>query len=368
MIRNKARGRERIMKESRKITWNLTWLTLFWVVLPVYAQETKAVKPLVLRIAEMSPATGTRPAFLQKACKEVERLTEGRIKTEIYWSESMVKVKEIPKAIQRGVCDLGWIAASYHPAEFPLWTHYMMVLYHPQGDDAAYLARKAWELFDRSKALRDDMEKIGQTAWFCCPYDSYPMYSKKAVKNLDDIKGMRVRVSGEGFSKMVRAIGGHPTFIPASDTYTGLERGTVDGAIAGWEWGKRYAFYEVVPYVVETDVFMQYGFNNVSLAALRKMSEADRKIFLEVGRRVSIEFGEAMKKERDDYKNFMQGKGAKILPFPAEEKAKWADFPEVKALIKGWIDQQNAAGRPGTEVMRTFLDNFGITQWMPPGY
>jgi len=51
-----------------------------------------------------------------------------------------------------------------------------------------------------------------------------------------------------------------------------------------------------------------------------------------------------------------------------QEKAKWADFPEVKGLIKAWIDQQNAAGRPGTEVMRTFLDNFGISKWMPPGY
>ena len=356
------------MGKNKTFLWGFSFLCVLWIALPVHAQQTKAVKPLVLRVAEMSPATGTRPAFLQKACQEVEKLTEGRIKMEIYWSESMVKVKEIPKAIQRGVCDLGWIAASYHPAEFPLWTHFMTVLYHPQGDDAAYLATKAWELFDRSKPLRDDMERIGQTAWFCCPYDSYPMYSKKLVKTLEDMKGMRIRVSGEGFSKMVKAIGGHPTFIPASDTYTGLEKGTVDGAIAGWEWGKRYAFYEVVPYVIETDVFMQYGFNNVSLSALRKMSEADRKIFLEVGRRVSIEFGEAMKKERDDYKVFMKGKGVKVSPLPAEEKGKWAEVPEVKALIKGWIDQQNAAGRPGSEVMKTFLDTFGISKWMPPGY
>ena len=356
------------MKKTRKIAWSLTLLFILIGFPSVYAQEGKAVKPLVLRVADMSPATGTRPAFMMKAAKEVEQLTQGRIKFEFYWSEALVKVKEIPKAIQRGVCDLGWIAASYHPAEFPLWTHYMMLLYHPRGDDAVFLAKKAWELFDRSKALRDDTEKLGQTSWFCCPYDSYPMYSKKVVKNLEDMKGMRIRVSGEGFSKMVRAIGGHPTFIPAVDTYSGLERGTVDAAIAGWEWGKRYAFYEVVPQVIETDVFMQYGFINVSLSALRKMAEADRKIFLEVGRRVSIEFGEAMKKERDDYKNFMKEKGVKIIPFPAEEKTKWADYPEVKGLIKGWIDQQNAAGRKGTEVMKTALDVLGISKWMPPGY
>ena len=353
------------MKKTRKIAWSLT-LLFFLIGFPsVYAQEGKAVKPLVLRVADMSPATGTRPAFMMKAGKEVEQLTQGRIKFEFYWSEALVKVKEIPKAIQRGVCDLGWTASTYHPAEFPLWTHQSVFLYHPQGDDAGYLARKNWELFDKCKPLRDEMDKIGQTAWFCCPYDSYVMFSKKAVKNIDDMKGMRIRVSGEGASKMVKAIGGHPTFIPAVDTYSGLERGTVDAAIAGVEWGKRYAFYEIVPQVIETNVFFGQGFINISLSALRRMSEGDRKVFLEVGRRVSIEFGDAMKKEREDYKKFMMEKGVNFLPFPMAEKEKWANLPEVKSLSKAWIEQQNAARRAGTEVIRTFLDVFGIPEWMP---
>ena len=355
-------------RKRRRFAWSLTLLSIFIIPYSAYAQEGKPFKPLVLRVADMSPATGTRPAFMMKAAKEVEQLTQGRIKFEFYWSEALVKVKEIPKAIQRGVCDLGWTAATYHPAEFPLGTFFLMFLSHPQGHDATFVVKKGWELFDHSKPFREEMEKLGQTPWFCCPYDSYPMFSKKVVKNLGDIKGMRIRVSGEGYSKMVKAVGGHPTFIPASDTYSGLERGTVDAALAGWEWGKRYAFYEVVPYVVETDVFFQYGFINVSLSALKKMSDADRKIFFEVGRKVSIEFGEAMKKERDDYRKFMKEKGAKILPFPAEEKAKWADYPEVKGLIKGWIDQQNAAGRKGTEVMKTVLDVLELPKLMPPGY
>ncbi len=82
----------------------------------------------------------------------------------------------------------------------------------------------------------------------------------------------------------------------------------------------------------------------------------------------SMEYVEAMKKEREDYKAFMQGKGVKILPFPAEEREKWAELPEVKALIKNWIEEQNRAGRPGTEVMKTFLNIFEVPQWMPAGY
>ena len=141
-----------------------------------------------------------------------------------------------------------------------------------------------------------------------------------------------------------------------------------EGAFAGWEWGKRYALYEVVPYVVDTRINMAYAFFNVSLYALKKMSEKYRKTFLEVGRRVSIELGEAQKKEREDYKRFMQEKRTKILPFADEERRKWAEIPAVKALPKNWIERQNAAGRAGTAVMRDFFAIFEVPQWMPPGY
>ena len=331
----------------------------------IAASETK---PLVLRIAEMSPPAGTRAEFLKKACKEVETLTEGRVKTEIYWSESLVKVKDMPRAIQRGLCDGAWVIGIYTPAEIPLWTHYQVILSHPKGDDAAWITKKMWELVDASKPLRSDLEKLGQTAWFACPYDSYCMYSKKAVNNLGDMKGMRIRVSGEGYSKMVSAIGVAPTFVPAGDVYSAMERGTVDAAIAGWEWGKRYGFFEIVPYVVDMNVFMLYAFNNISLAALNKMSEKDRKTFMDVGRRVSTEYSGVLKKEREDYKTFMASKGVKVLPFPAEEIKKWAELPGVKALMKNWIDEQNKAGRAGTEVMRTFLKTFEVPEWMPAGY
>ena len=185
----------------KKIQWKVTAILgcislLFGLGICEKAFAQKA-KPLVLRVAHLSSAIGTGPEYLQKAGSEVEKLTEGRIKFEFYWNESLVKTKEMPKAIQRGVCDIAWTAASYHPAEVPLWTLSRTFLFHPNGDDAAFIARKAWALFDSSKDLQADYERIGQTAWFCTPYDSYPLYSRKIVKNLEDMKGMRLRVSGQ---------------------------------------------------------------------------------------------------------------------------------------------------------------------------
>ncbi|HSR10472.1 MAG TPA: hypothetical protein VLS90_03440, partial [Thermodesulfobacteriota bacterium] len=129
--------------------WRLVPFIVFFSFLFFPLPDSSAQpKPLVVRMAEMSPPTGTRAQFLEKACKEVETLTEGRVKMQIYWSETLVKVKEMPRAIQRGLCDGAWVIAIYTPAEIPLWTHYMTTLYHPKGDDAEWLARKTWELVD----------------------------------------------------------------------------------------------------------------------------------------------------------------------------------------------------------------------------
>lgn len=108
----------------------------------VIAQAKPSVKPLVLRFAHMSPPRGTQAQYLEKACSEVEKGTEGRVKIEIYWSESLVKVKEMPKAIQKGICDIAWVASVYHPAEIPLWTHYDALLYLPGGKTQSGLCRK----------------------------------------------------------------------------------------------------------------------------------------------------------------------------------------------------------------------------------
>ncbi len=334
----------------------------------VQAASVQAANPMILRAAMMAPATGTGSVFLQKACNEIEKLTQGRIKVEIYWSETLVKVREMPKAIQRGVCDIGWVAGAYNPSELPLWSHYAVVLYYPKGEDAGWIGRKAWEVFDTSKELRAEMENLNQRAWFVYAYDHYALFSKKIVKTLSDMRGMRIRVNGEYPSRMIGAIGANPTFLPASDTYSSLERGTVDGAAFPWESAKRYGLFEVVPYAIEINVFPGYCFMNVSLSTLAKMSEQDRKTFLEVGRKVSIDCADAYRKERDEYKVLMQGKGLKILSFPIEERSKWAEEPQVKVLIKKWIDDQTSAGRPGKEVMSLFLKTFELPQMMPTGY
>lgn len=332
------------------------------------ALAAKEQASLTLRWADMSPATGTRPKYLMKAAAEIEKATEGRVKIQFYWSNSLVKVKENVRAVQKGIADMAWAASTYHPAEYPMALASQNMLYAPKCDDAALLTRSHWEMLDEHKPYRDQFEKWGAALWYFFPYDSYGCYAKKPIKTLEDFKGMRLRVSSEGIGKTVSILGAHPLFLPASEVYTALEKNMIDGAICGYEWGKRYNLYEVTQYLNLLNSSMcGCGYGIVSKAALAKMSDADRKVFMEIGRRVSLEYGAAVRDERQDNIKIMEEKGMTLVPFSQEEKERWADIPEVKAMIPAWLEEEKKEGR-GEEsrgYMKLFLEKMGMSHLMP---
>jgi len=352
-------------------------VTLFSIILIVFCAITFVFsvpafaakqKPLILKFSDMSPSTGLRPQFLMKAAEEVEKATEGRVKIQFYWSNSLVHVKENVRAVQSGVADMAWVMPIYHPAAYPLGLVSQNVLSAPHSGEAGFIVRAFWDLWDECKPLRSEVEKWGSTMWYLMPYEGYGCYATKPIKTIEDFNGMRLRVSSEGIGKMVSAVGAHPQFVPASEVYTSLEKGMFDGAVVGYEWGKRYSFYEVTKYLNLLDSCMigcAYGI--VSTDKIAKMSEQDRKKFFEIGRRVSIEYGEAQQRNKQSDIKAMEEKGMVLVPFPEKEKERWANLPELKSMIPNWLEQEEKAGRgkDAREVMEAFLRKFGIPELMP---
>lgn len=317
--------------------------------------------PMKLRLSVHYPPTSVAADLLKIAVNEVEQRTEGRIKIEVYWSESLLKGREVLRGIEKGACNLGWVTPNYNPAELPLNNVYGNIFYASKGEDAGWVVRKVWEFYDKCKEVNDEFKKWGQMVWYMHPFDGYNVATtKKIVRTCKDMSGMRIRVPGQGPAKMVSAVDGKPIFIPMADIYQALEKGTLDGTLVGVETTKRFSFNEVCPNTTETELLLMWASINIAIRDVEKMSEKDRKAFFEVGRRVSIQFGDALKKEKDDIKVYLAKKGVKFFPFPAEERTKWANTSIVKGLVKKWVDEENAAGRPGTKVMNDLMSAFEI--------
>ena len=51
---------------------------------------------------------------------EIQRESQGKIKIDFYHSETLVKARATPEAVQQGVAEMGYIVTGYHPAMFPM--------------------------------------------------------------------------------------------------------------------------------------------------------------------------------------------------------------------------------------------------------
>jgi len=162
---------------------------------------------------------------LEYISKYVNDKTCGNFAFKLYYGEQLSKAKENLDAIKVGAVEGGFVSSSYHPAK----VRALGVL------DLPFLPiydfdtnRKVSDALFATDSLKKSLARWGARRWYqmLLPHYEY-MGRGKPPKKLEDFKGMRLRALG-GMGAAARVIGAVPTTMPAPETYTALQRGTVD--------------------------------------------------------------------------------------------------------------------------------------------
>ena len=82
--------------------------------------------------------------------------------------------------------------------------------------------------------------------------------SKKQVKTLEDLKGLKIRALGGPPTEMIKALGAVPTLIPMPDMYQSLDKGVVDGGLLPWEAIHGFRLYEVAKNLTIVPFYASY--------------------------------------------------------------------------------------------------------------
>ena len=210
------------------------------LVAPAPAQVIK------LTLADQNPQTGWGGVeALQPWVKKVEEATKGKVKIDVYYSQTLAKAPDIWNAVKTGVADMGWCFHGYWPDMTPLAD--VITLPGLPIKTAENGSEVLWKLYEKFPAIQNHFKDVHVLMlWTSHPY--ILITTKKQVKTMEDLKGLKIRVTGGPPTEQMKALGATPILMPMPDTYLAMDKGVIDGMGAPWEPILAHRLYEVVKY------------------------------------------------------------------------------------------------------------------------
>ena len=279
--------------------------------------------PVTLTYAEVNPLDGTIVGEMAKAFKEkAEEVSGGEITIDIQAGGVLGSEDQILDNLLGGgnITDIGRFSAF-------AFTQY--------GCDKAKLLSIPYTFvnedhfwnFAASDLAQDfllEPQEIGlPLRGLCYGEEGFRhFFFKGEVKGLEDLKGLKIRVSSDPvMTGMVSGLGASATTVPFTELYSALQTGVVDGAEQPIANYLSNAFPEVAPYVIKDGHTLGAIQIVITDAALAKLTEEQQAAIQEAADYASLVCKEKVAEiEGETYAKLAE---AGVTVVEVEDKAPW---------------------------------------------
>ena len=229
-------------------------------------------------LATASPEDTVTQIYAEKFAEEVDRLSEGRIKIQVYANSTLGGDRELLESCKDG--DIPFVVQNTAP----------QVTFMP--DLAVFDVPCAFENLEECREVLDDpdfsslvsgvYEKGGYQLLGIADQGFRVMSTNKPVNSLKDFKGQKIRTMENPFHLAFwKAIGANPTPMSFAEVYIGLQQHTIDAQENPYEVIVSNRLYEQQDYVVETNHLPHLITLIMNDEFFRDMPAEDQKIMKE---------------------------------------------------------------------------------------
>jgi TRAP-type C4-dicarboxylate transport system substrate-binding protein len=213
--------------------------------------------------------------------KEIEKRSNGEIKFETYWSNSLLKAPDLFPGLRSGAADVVLGApAAYNPKEYPL-SHVVMPFLTTKADALTL----AWnDLYKSSAEFRKEFESKGAKVLYAVAWAENTVWTKRPIAKVDDFKGLKVRAVPP-ISDALQKLGATPVALAWGDGLEGLQRGVVEAmSAAPFDSAVHGNIQDVAKFGTDAGGTGPFAMavTGMSLERYNKLSEKHRKIIDEV--------------------------------------------------------------------------------------
>lgn len=157
---------------------------------------------------------------------DLREATDGKINFEIFTGGSLLPPREGLQGLKDGVAQVGYFAGTYTPNELPLTNILADLAFN--SSDMMVAAFAYTEINLTNELLLKEWQDNNIVFVAGHSTDPYRMICRGEADSLAFFQGKKIRTPGGLWSRYAESIGAVPVNVPASEMYTGLERGLLD--------------------------------------------------------------------------------------------------------------------------------------------
>ena len=335
---------------------HLAIIAVLFCFLHLFSTSSVLAKTYELKIASpFPPMQVITKMVLIPWTKEIEKKSQGKIKTKLFLGGSLGKAPAHYDLAAKGIVDISYHLHDYTPGRFPMTSVFSLPFMTPT---AKITSEAMWKTLQEEPDFQKEYSDVKVLALFCHPGGDFHIVSRP-VRNVNDFAGLKIRSSNSFVNEALKLWKATPVSMPITETYQAMEKGVVDGTVLPWEGIATFKLDEVTKYTTIADMYtmtMIFVMNKQSWNSLPK--DLQKIIDDTTGLGLSIHAGEEFDATDVPFRQRALDKGIEEIILPASEIQKLKDL--TMPMREEWVKTMEARGLNAKSVLKTALKHLGL--------
>jgi TRAP-type C4-dicarboxylate transport system substrate-binding protein len=277
--------------------------------------------------------------------EELKKRSKGRINYMMFAGSALGKGPEHFDIVSKGLSDMGYFTATWTPGRFPLTDVLSLAAWVDGKDIATDIGNAMYK-----RVLHQEFPDVKMIELNGC-IQAF-IWTKKPVRTLKDVKGLKIRTPGGHQTQYIKALGAEPIFMALGDVYLAMETGTIDGIVTCPPLLLSFKLHEVAKYGVITTFGCVSEGVIMNQESWKKTPDVLKPVIDEVCHNPFHTTGGLT---REVYKKMMKeitDKKVELYNLPPEEAERWYD--RFRDVTRKWVADLEGKGIKAREVVKMY--------------
>jgi TRAP-type C4-dicarboxylate transport system substrate-binding protein len=275
--------------------------------------------------------------------KDVETQSGGELKIKVHSAGSLFKHAEIKNAVRGGQVPIGEFFISRISNENPIFGADSQPFFATNYDQA----EKLWQV--QKPIVVRLLDKEGMIPLFSVPWPPQNLYTKKEIKTVDDLKGVKFRAYNATQETLARELGAAPTAVEVPDIPQAFATGRVEAMMTSPSTGANSKSWDFVNYYSDIQAWLPKNVVVVSKRAFRRLDKKSQQAVLDAAAAAEKRGWEMSRAETAAKTKILEENGMNMVHPSAELMAGLKKIGDKMIL-----DWQKSAGPDGKKLVEEY--------------